>query len=93
MTVKKKALEYDESVSTPCVRCGTARVVLRRWTEKVEVYGGVVEVSHTETVCPDPDCQELVGDMLDKMAEKKRDMERRKQERLEAVRGKKKAKH
>jgi hypothetical protein len=39
-----------------CTRCGTERVVVRRWEEK---YGNSV-VINTEKSCPNPDCQKIV---------------------------------
>lgn len=41
---------------TPCIRCGKTRIFKRQWKE--EVKGGVI--THTETVCPDPECQKIV---------------------------------
>lgn len=42
--------------SNPCFRCGQERVVVKTWKEKV-VNSIVI---HTETICPDPDCQKVV---------------------------------
>ena len=39
-----------------CIRCGKERVVLNSYTEKLEK----TSVVYTVTVCPDPECQEIV---------------------------------
>ena len=43
--------------SNPCVRCGTERVILRTWEEKV----GYSTVTNTEKICPNPACQKQVN--------------------------------
>ena len=45
---------------TSCIRCGKVRIFGRTWSEQV----GTSHVTHTETVCPDGDCQKLVEALL-----------------------------
>lgn len=42
--------------SNPCVRCGTERIVLKTWKERV----GNSIVTNTKTICPNPECQKKV---------------------------------
>lgn len=42
--------------TTPCIRCGKMRVVIKTWEENT----GVAILTHTETACPDKDCQKIV---------------------------------
>ncbi len=42
--------------SNPCIRCGTQRVVVKTWEEKV----GISVIVNTLTACPDADCQKKV---------------------------------
>ncbi len=43
---------------TVCIRCGKTRIFSRRWEEKTDRKGQVI--IHEETVCPDPECQNIV---------------------------------
>ena len=52
--------------NTPCIRCGKPRIIAKSWSE----YIGVSLVTFTETVCPDPECQKIVDDQLQKKKEK-----------------------
>lgn len=42
--------------SNPCIRCGTERIVLKTWKEKV----GSSIIINTQKVCPNPECQKKV---------------------------------
>ena len=52
--------------TTPCIRCGKARILAKSWTEKIDGH----TTSYTQTVCPDPECQKLVEKELQKREEK-----------------------
>lgn len=43
--------------NSPCIRCGTERVVSKIWEEKIDDS----VIINTETVCPDPECQKKVN--------------------------------
>ena len=47
----------DKKISNPCTRCGTERIVVKTWEEKV----GNSTVVNIETVCPNPECQKKVN--------------------------------
>lgn len=59
-----------------CTRCGKVRSVSKVWTEEVEVYGGVTVITRTTTVCPDPECQELVNKDLQKQTAAREEMKK-----------------
>jgi len=48
-------MQFQEE--TPCIRCGKIRVFKRQWKEVLEKGS---TITHTETVCPDPECQKIV---------------------------------
>ena len=80
----------DSSYSTPCIRCGAARLVSRQWKERIRTIIGVTVIVHTETVCPNRDCQILVEEGLEVKRVKREAIEQRKIERMNAHRSKKK---
>ncbi|OGG07153.1 hypothetical protein A3D05_03560 [Candidatus Gottesmanbacteria bacterium RIFCSPHIGHO2_02_FULL_40_24] len=53
-------------VTSVCIRCGKTRIKGKTWKEKVEG----AEVTITQTVCPDDDCQKIVDEMLQSKKEK-----------------------
>ncbi len=56
--------------SSICTRCGKQRVVVGTYEEVI----GNSTVVHTETACPDADCQSQVEDKLVKEKEKREQM-------------------
>lgn len=66
----------------PCVRCGKNRIVSKTWKEKVNSYFGATVIVHTETVCPDKECQKQVEEKFAKQKEKSAQMQHDKEERL-----------
>lgn len=54
-----------------CTRCGKTRVVAKQWTESRETRAGVATVSYTTMVCPDPECQKQVDEVLTSEREKR----------------------
>lgn len=75
----------------PCEKCGKDLKVSRTWEEKVQVYGGESVVTHTESVCPDDDCQKLIDEerrlAREKTEKNKRDREERAQAIINAKKG------
>lgn len=53
--------------NNPCIRCGKARIVSSIRQE----YVGTSLITYTDTVCPDPECQEKVNEQLLKEREKR----------------------
>lgn len=47
-------------MSNPCTRCGNERIASKPWKEVIETYGRTSIVIHTQYVCVDPKCQEIV---------------------------------
>lgn len=78
----------QKSYTDPCGRCGKDLIVSRTWEEKVQIYGGESTVTHTESVCPDKDCQSVVdaerNKLKQKMEKNKKDREERAQAFLES---------
>lgn len=61
-----------KTVNNPCIRCGKERIVLRTWKEQTTTFSGfVVEEVHSENICPDSECQEIVEKELQKQKDKR----------------------
>ena len=73
----------DKNYSNPCTRCGRERVSSKSWKERTKTFSGImVEVIHTETICPNPECQIIVEEDLAVQKEKRDKIKRGKEERL-----------
>ena len=59
-----------------CIRCGKARIFLRRWKDKENTKGP--PIVHEETVCPDAECQKIVDQKFQEMRDRRRLSEERK---------------
>ncbi len=59
---------------TPCIRCGKTRIVKRVWKEKLE-HGSII--THTETVCPDKECQKAVDEKFAAVRARREELENR----------------
>lgn len=70
-----------KNYSNPCIRCGKERIDSETWEETVINFIGTTIVTHTKTVCPDPECQKLVERELENQRKKKEEFERNKEER------------
>lgn len=64
----------DTAIKNPCTRCGKERIESKSWTETLETFFGSTTVTHTETVCPDPECQKIVEEKLDDARRKKENL-------------------
>lgn len=69
------------SDTTPCIRCGKMRIIGKTWTEKVS--GSLV--THTLTVCPDPECQRVVENQLQNKRDKLADTQQKSLERRKTI--------
>lgn len=69
--------------STPCIRCGKERIVSKTWKEEITNFFGSSFVTHTETVCPDEECQKVVDEKFRQEREKKEAIQLEKQKRYE----------
>ena len=50
--------------SNPCTRCGKERVEGKSYKEEITTFFGTSTIIHTDTVCPDPECQKIVEEKL-----------------------------
>lgn len=71
----------DTKSSNPCVRCGKERIDSKSWKEKVVNFMGTITVVHTQTVCPDPECQKIVERDIEIKMKRKDEFEKDKIER------------
>lgn len=55
----------------PCTRCGMERIDARSWNEQIQTFSGSVIEIHTQTICPNRDCQLMVDQDLVKQKEKR----------------------
>lgn len=60
--------------SNPCTRCGKQRVDGKTWKEKVTNFFGTSVIIHTETVCPDKECQKIVEKTMEMARQRTEDM-------------------
>ncbi|MGE5042001.1 MAG: hypothetical protein ACM3IJ_03795 [Candidatus Levyibacteriota bacterium] len=79
-------MSIPSSYPNPCVRCGKQRVDGKTWKEKIENHFGVSFITHTETVCPDKECQKIVEEKMNQARQKTADMKLEKEKKLEAAR-------
>lgn len=71
-----------------CSRCGKPRIVVKKWVEKMKTGYGISAITHTETVCPDPKCQQAVNRELAAQREKRRQIESDRESRALAMKTK-----
>ena len=73
--------------SNPCTRCGKERILLRKWKEQVPTLSGTfIEVTRSDNICPDPECQEKVQAELDKQKANRKKVNDERKARIEASR-------
>lgn len=82
----------DKTISSPCTRCGKERIKSRSWTENIEEYFGGSMVVHTETVCPDRECQSVVEEKLLAQRQKTEEMQLAREERMKQAQASRKKK-
>ncbi len=68
--------------TNPCTRCGKQRIESKTWTEDVDTFFGKSKITHTETVCPDPDCQKIVEEKLDAQKQKTENLQLAREKRI-----------
>ena len=78
--------------SNPCTRCGKDRIEGKTWKEEVATFFGTSTVTHTDTVCPDPECQKIVEEKLEIQKQKTEDLKAEKQKKLDIATAARKAK-
>lgn len=60
--------------SNPCTRCGKERINGKTWKEKIVSHFGTSFIVHTETTCPDKECQKIVQEKLNALRQKTEDL-------------------
>jgi len=68
-----------KAFGNPCSRCGTERVIIRTWKEKVDSS----IIINTETACPDKECQIEVDKINKKQQERSAALKRESEKRLQ----------
>ena len=58
--------------TNPCSRCGKERILKKKWKEQVPTFSGTyIEITRTENICPDPDCQIKLDEELEGLRKKR----------------------
>lgn len=65
-----------ETSNSICTLCGKPRIVSETWLEKIETHYGFTQVTHTTTICPDPECQKKVDIDLAKQKQHRDDIKK-----------------
>ena len=68
--------------SSPCIRCGKNRIVAKIWIEQIDTYLGKSKITHTDTVCPDKECQKIVNRGLAQQKQKSEDLKHEREARM-----------
>ncbi len=68
-----------------CTRCGKERIDSKTWEEEITAFFGSTTIVHTETVCPDAECQKIVEEKMDALRQKTEDMRVEKEKRKTAA--------
>lgn len=69
--------------TNPCTRCGKERVISKAWKEEITTFFGVSTILHTDTICPDPECQKIVEEKLEVQKQKSDELKQEKQKKLD----------
>lgn len=72
----------NKTNSNPCIRCGKERIVIKTWKEKMKTYSGTSLLIHTETGCPDKNCQKIVEEEYRARKEKNDEVKRLREEKI-----------
>lgn len=69
--------------SNPCTRCGKERIEGKKWKEEIATFFGTSTIVHTDTVCPDKECQKIVEEKLEIQKQKSDEIKLEKQKKLD----------
>ena len=78
--------------TNPCTRCGKERVEGKTYEEEITTFFGTSTIVHTDTVCPDPECQKIVEEKLEIQKQKSDELKQEKQKKLDVATAARKAK-
>ncbi len=67
-----------------CNRCGSKRVVAKRWTEVIEITNGTTSLTHVQMVCTNKECQSKFESIAEQERVKREKMNDAKQSRMTA---------
>lgn len=82
----------SNKTSNPCTRCGQERVEGKKWKEEIATFFGTSTIIHTDTVCPDVECQKIVEEKLEVQKQKADELKLEKQKKLDIATAARKAK-
>lgn len=80
------------TITNPCTRCGKERIEGKKWKEEVATFFGTSTIIHTDTVCPDEECQKIVEEKLEVQKQKSDELKQEKQKKLDIATAARKAK-
>ena len=66
------------TIQNPCVRCGTERVVIKTYTERICES----TVTTTQMKCPNPECQSIVNKEIKTQEDRKEALRQRANQRV-----------
>lgn len=78
--------------SNPYTRCEKERVEGKSYKEEITTFFGTSTIIHTDTVCPDPECQKIVEEKLEVQKQKSDELKQEKQKKLDIATAARKAK-
>lgn len=70
-------MKISKAFKNPCIRCGTERIVLKTWKEKI----GSSVIVNKEMICPNPECQKKVNADNKKQDDRREEMKLRSEQR------------
>lgn len=79
-------------ITNPCTRCGKERVESKKYAEEITTFFGTSTIIHTDTVCPDEECQKIVEEKLEVQKQKSDELKQEKQKKLDIATAARKAK-
>lgn len=79
-------------ITNPCTRCGKERIESKKYTEEITTFFGTSTIIHTDTVCPDEECQKIVEEKLEVQKQKSDELKQEKQKKLDIATAARKAK-
>lgn len=82
----------SSKIINPCTRCGKERIEGKKWKEEIATFFGTSTIVHTETVCPDKECQKIVEEKLEIQKQKSDELKLEKQKKLDIATAARKAK-
>lgn len=79
------ATQQQPKNSNPCTRCGKERIEGKKWKEEIATFFGTSTIIHTDTVCPDKECQKIVEQKLEALKQKSDELKEEKQKKLDVL--------